>query len=79
MGKLRALKINKGQFRLTQFQLKSFLFANSLMLSKTPKDVIFGSSSLAIPFQISVNVWSLFLRPSLPVGKGRESCPKVLG
>lgn len=49
------------------------------MLSKTPKDMIFGTSSLAIPFQISVNVWSLFVRPSLPVAKGRESCPKVLG
>lgn len=41
------------------------------MLSKTPKDVIFGTSSLKIPFRISINVWSLFCSPPLhPVGEG---------
>lgn len=49
------------------------------MLSTTPKDVIFGTSSLKIPFSISINISSLFCLPPLhPMGEG-QSCPRVLG
>lgn len=52
------IKISSGRHNSS---CNSFLFANSLKRRETPRDVMFGASSLKITLSVRIRVWSSFV------------------